>query len=172
MVTKYDPEHRRASDGGYAGPEPPVSDHGSQEAAYLQAVLEFAVDANVSDLVVRDPELGGINFGLVQHVEGYGLPIHLGMQAADFYDGARLPLAVAVELVRAMLRDNGLWCRLEVDDAFTVHIGYDQYMYIGTRNGSGRAQAAVEALGLFVEDVSESPYAVDRDSTTPSDDES
>jgi len=166
-VTKYDPAHREP-DGRYVGPEEPVSDHGPQEAAYLQAVHQFAVDANVSDLVVRGPELGGINFGLEPHVEGYGL---LGMQAADFFDGARVPLAVAVELVRGMLRDNGLWCRLELDDAFAVHVGYDQYMYISTRSGSARAQAAAEALGLFVEDISASPYAVAAEDTASATDD-
>jgi small subunit ribosomal protein S1 len=89
-------------------------------------VREFAADAAVPDLVVRDPELGGLNFGLEPHVEGYGLPRHLGLDRADFYDGARVSVVAGVELVRAMLRDNGAWCRLEHEDAFALEVGFDQ----------------------------------------------
>ena len=36
------------------------------------------------------------------------------------------------DVVRAMLRDQGAWCRLEQRDTFTVHVGWDQYLYVGS----------------------------------------
>jgi small subunit ribosomal protein S1 len=166
QVTKYNPAHRDPT-GRYVGPEQPVSDHGVTEAAYLQAVREFAADAAVPDLVVRDPELGGLNFGLEPHVEGYGLPRHLGLDRADFYDGARVSVEAGVELVRAMLHDNGAWCRLEHEDAFALEVGFDQYMYISTRSESARAQAAVEALGLFLLEMDGPSYDLANHGTAP-----
>ncbi|MGF1424935.1 S1 RNA-binding domain-containing protein [Kitasatospora sp. LaBMicrA B282] len=70
-----------------------------------------------------------------------------------------MPLPVALELVRAMLRDNGLWCGLEVEDGFTVHVGWDQYLYVGSDLACEAAVARTRALGLFAERVDASPYA-------------
>ncbi|MET8953811.1 hypothetical protein ACWEO4_24645 [Streptomyces sp. NPDC004393] len=43
-----------------------------------------------------------------------------------------MPLGVGLELVRLMLRDSGAWCRLEAEGTFAVHVGWDQYLYIGS----------------------------------------
>ncbi|MEV8533837.1 hypothetical protein [Streptomyces sp. NPDC051211] len=43
-----------------------------------------------------------------------------------------MPLDIGLELVRLMLRDSGVWCRLEVEGTFAVHVGWDQYLYIGS----------------------------------------
>ncbi|UMP00020.1 hypothetical protein [Amycolatopsis sp. EV170708-02-1] len=65
--------------------------------------------------------------------------------------------------MRAMLRDNGAWCRLEAEDRFFVHVGYDQYMYIGSDQPCGRGIALTTASGLFAEPVDGSPYEPDDD---------
>ncbi|SDM47854.1 hypothetical protein [Allokutzneria albata] len=62
-----------------------------------------------------------------------------------------------------MLRDNGVWCRLQVEGAFFIHVGYDQYMYIGSAEPCERAVAITRPPGLFPERISASPYAVDAD---------
>ncbi|MFF2860828.1 hypothetical protein ACFVSX_13120 [Streptomyces rubiginosohelvolus] len=69
-----------------------------------------------------------------------------------------MPIAVGLELVRAMLRDNGAWCRLEAGGAFTVHVGWDQYVYIGSDLPCETALARTRALGLFPERIDASPY--------------
>ncbi|RDI33350.1 hypothetical protein [Lentzea flaviverrucosa] len=156
-VTKYDPAH--FGDRGYFGPEDCRSDHGPLEAAYLAAVEAFAEDTGVTELTIREPEVAGfVNFGLEPNVDGHGL---IGLFPADltgYHDGARVPLATGVALVRAMLRDNGAWCRLEVDGRFFVHVGYDQYMYIGSSEPCDDAVGRVSALGLFPVPFGESPY--------------
>ena len=159
-VTKYNPDH--FGDRGYFGPEKEMSDHGPLEAAYLAAVEAFAEDSGVTELTIREPEVGGfINFGLEPNVEGHGLIGLFPPDLTGYHDGARIPLATGVALVRAMLRDNGAWCRLEVDERFFVHIGYDQYMYIGSSEPCDDAVARVRDLGLFPVTVPGSPWDFD-----------
>ncbi|MFD5829022.1 RNA-binding protein [Lentzea sp. NPDC060358] len=161
-VTKFDPEHFGAR--GYFGPEDVQSDHGPLEAAYLAAVRAFAEDTGVTELTIREPSVGGpINFGLEPHVEGHGLTGLFPPDLTGYHDGARVPLATGVALVKAMLRDNGAWCRLEVDGRFFVHVGYDQYMYVGSADPCDDAADRVRALGLFPEPIRCSPWDVAAD---------
>ncbi|MFB8032487.1 hypothetical protein ACFC5Z_05945 [Streptomyces sp. NPDC056004] len=118
-VTKYDPADR-GQHGHYIGAESEISDHGPVEAAYLMAVAAFAEDTGIDQLVVREPQIGGFaHFGLEPPVGGHGLAGLFPNDLAGFHDGAPVPVEVGLELVRAMLRDNGAWCRLEVDRAFS-----------------------------------------------------
>ncbi|MEU9161914.1 hypothetical protein AB0D29_16790 [Streptomyces sp. NPDC048424] len=80
-----------------------------------------------------------------------------------YHDGAEVSLAVALELVRAMLRDSGAWCRLEVEGVLTVHVGWDQYVYVGSDKPCGGAVARTRALGLFPERLTGSPHAAQHD---------
>ncbi|MGW5878137.1 S1 RNA-binding domain-containing protein [Nocardiopsis terrae] len=156
QITKYDPADRDGH-GYYAGPEDTASDHGPVEAAYLEAVRALAEASGVDHLEIREPELTGpVHFGLEPAVEGHGLDGIL--DPADFHDGARVCLATALELVRAMLRDHGLWCRLEAGDRFAVHVGWDQYLYVSTARPCPGALSRVRGLGLFPERLEASPY--------------
>jgi hypothetical protein len=144
-VTKYDPADRDER-GYYTGNEDTDSDHGPVEAAYLAAVIAFAGDAGVSHLQIREP----------------AAPIATGIGPeaaipADYHDGADVPLDRAVELVRSMLRGDGFWCRLEAGDDFFVHVGWDQYVYIGSRTG----RPGTVGPGLFAEPIPGSPYAAE-----------
>lgn len=157
-VTKYDPADRDQH-GHYAGAEPATSDHGPVEAAYLRAVAAFAEDTGVDQLAIREPQLGGFaHFGLEPPIDGYGLADLFSAGPAGFHDGALVPISVGLELVRAMLRDNGAWCRLEVEGAFTVHVGWDQYLYLGSSRPCEAALTRTRALGLFPERLDASPY--------------
>ncbi|MFI6554460.1 S1 RNA-binding domain-containing protein [Streptomyces griseus] len=149
-VTKYDPDHRDEH-GYYTGPEDTVSDRGAVEAAYLRAVAAFAEDSGVDRPVIREPQVPHPPFGSTAV-----LPV-------GFHDGAEVSLDVGLELVRSMLRDNGAWCRLEVEDRFTVHVGWDQYLYVGSDRPCERALALTRRLGLFPERLDSSPYAVETD---------
>lgn len=166
-VTKYDPADRDEF-GRYVGVEDSISDHGPVEAAYLAAVAAFAEETGVQQLEIREPEIAGfVNFGLDAPVDGYGLEALFPSDLSGYHDGAQVPVAVGLELVRAMLRDNGAWCRLEVEGRFFVHVGYDQYVYVGSIDPCERAQMRACALGLFAERIDASPYAPDFDESGP-----
>ncbi|MEU9013427.1 S1 RNA-binding domain-containing protein [Streptomyces sp. NPDC048479] len=91
-------------------------------------------------------------------MDGYGLAALFLPDSTGYHDGAEVPLAVALELLRAMLRDNGAWCRLEVQDKFFTHVGWDQYVYVGSTKPCRRAMAYASELGLFAERLDASPY--------------
>ncbi|MET7698647.1 S1 RNA-binding domain-containing protein [Streptomyces sp. NPDC005485] len=157
-VTKYDPADRDEH-GHYTGTEPSISDHGPVEAAYLQAIAVFAEESGVDQLAIREPQIGGFApFGLEPPVDGDGLADLFPAGLAGFHDGALVPTAVGLELVRAMLRDNGAWCRLETEGVFAVHVGWDQYLYIGSNLPCEAALARTRSLGLFPERLDASPY--------------
>ncbi|MGW4381318.1 S1 RNA-binding domain-containing protein [Kitasatospora sp. NPDC004531] len=156
-VTKYDPAHRDER-GHYLADDDVDSDRGPIEAAYLQAVVAFAEECGVDRLSVRDPGA----FLLEPDEDGMRLT-DLFPSLWDFHDGAKVPLETALELVRMMLRGDEGWCLLEAGDGFFVHIGYDQYMYIGTDRPCERAAAQARRLGLFPEPVPESPYEEESD---------
>ncbi|NEB97315.1 S1 RNA-binding domain-containing protein [Streptomyces anulatus] len=158
-ITKYDPAHRDER-GHYTGAEDTASDHGPVEDAYLAAIAAFAKDAGTDQVEIREPQIGNFaRFGLEPPVDGYGLADLFPAGPAGFHDGAPVPIAVGLELVRSMLRDNGAWCRLEAGDAFAVHVGWDQYLYIGSNLPCETALARTRALGLFPERIDASPYA-------------
>ncbi|WP_329621414.1 S1 RNA-binding domain-containing protein [Streptomyces sp. NBC_01255] len=173
-VTKYDPADRDEH-GYYTGSEDTVSDHGEIEASYLEAVAAFAGDTGVDHLAVREPQVpSSVHFGVEPAVDGFGLDGLFPAGPSGFHDGAEVPLAVGLELVRAMLRDNGAWCRLESEGAFAVHVGWDQYLYIGSIRPCGEALARTRALGLFPERLDSSPYEMETDEADvqrPGDDE-
>ncbi|MFG3254018.1 RNA-binding protein [Streptomyces sp. NPDC048172] len=173
-VTKYDPADRDAH-GHYTGPEDTTSDHGAVEAAYLRAVRAFAADTGVDRLTVREPEVSSsVHFGVEPPVDGFGLSTLLPGGLAGFHDGAGVPLDTAVELVRLMLRDSGAWCRLEVEGAFAVHVGWDQYLYLGSSRPCHAALARTRELGLYPERLDASPYDFEPDEDgvlRPGDDE-
>ncbi|MFI1768324.1 S1 RNA-binding domain-containing protein [Streptomyces sp. NPDC020800] len=156
-ITKYDPADRDER-GSYIGTEDSTSDHGPVEAAYLQAVDAFAEAAGIDHLVVREPQIGPAWFGREQAVPGHGLDGLFPPDLSGFHDGAEVSVRVGLELVRAMLRDNGAWCRLEVEDVFAVHVGWDQYVYVGSDRPCPEALAQTRTLGLFPERLDASPY--------------
>ncbi|MEW1830105.1 RNA-binding protein [Streptomyces sp. NPDC088196] len=163
-VTKYDPADRDEH-GHYTGNEDVFSDHGEVEAACLQAVEAFAAEAGVDRLSVREPGVVSLaHFGVEPPVAGFGLAGIFPKDLTGFHDGAEVPLDVALELVRIMLRDSGAWCRLEVEGTLAVHVGWDQYLYVGSSRPCEEASARTRALGLFPELVDASPYDVETDS--------
>ncbi|MEU8893474.1 S1 RNA-binding domain-containing protein [Streptomyces sp. NPDC048442] len=191
-VTKYSPTDRNEH-GHYVGSEDTASDRGPVEAAYLLAVEAFAVGTGVDRLAVREPQLPSlVHFGAEPPLDGFGLD---GLFAADptdpahptdpanptglpgppgFHDGATVPLDTALELVRVMLRDGGAWCRLEAEGSFAVHVGWDQYLYVGSSLPCEEALARTRTLGLFPERIDASPYDMETDGEgiqRPGDDE-
>lgn len=157
-ITKYDPADRDEH-GSYVGAAEAISDHGPVEDAYLQAVAAFVADAGIDQLAIREPQVPGfVHFGLEPAVSGHGLTGIFPPDLTGYHDGATVPVAIGLELVRAMLRDDGAWCRLEVEGAIAIHVGWDQYVYVGTSTPPDRAVARTQALGLFPERMDASPY--------------
>lgn len=168
-VTKYDPADRDEH-GHYRGAEDTDSDRAEVEASYLQAVAAFATETGVDHLVIREPGVSSfVHFGVEPPVDGHGLnglfppapsTSSEPVLPPGFHDGAQVPLDTGLELVRGMLRDSGAWCRLEVEDVLAVHVGWDQYLYIGSNRPCEEALARIRALGLFPERLASSPYDI------------
>nr|WP_308801402.1 RNA-binding protein [Streptomyces polyasparticus] len=132
------------------------------EAAYLAAIAAFAEASGIDRLEIREPAVTGhVHFGTQGPEGGHGLAGLFAPGLSGYHDGAEVSLPVALELVRAMLRDAGAWCRLEVGDVFTVHVGWDQYVYVGTDKPCADAVARTRELGLFPEPMTASPYAAE-----------
>ncbi|MGW6614212.1 RNA-binding protein [Streptomyces erythrochromogenes] len=166
-ITKYDPADRDER-GHYTGTEDTDSDHGPVEAAYLAAIAAFAEASGIDRLEIREPAVtGSVHFGVEPPVGGDGLGGLFPPDLAGYYDGAAVSLPIALELVRAMLRGQGAWCRLEVGDRFTVHVGWDQYVYVGSDGPCADAVARTRELGLFAEPLAASPYAAEFDEPEP-----
>ncbi|MCX4564780.1 RNA-binding protein [Streptomyces albogriseolus] len=160
-ITKYDPADRDEH-GSYQGPEEAVSDHGPVEAAYLEAISAFAEAAGIDRLEIREPSVAGrVHLGAQPAVEGHGLGGLFPADLAGYHDGAEVSLAVALELIRVMLREQGAWCRLETGDVFAVHVGWDQYVYVSSDQPCTDAVARTRELGLFAEPLAASPYAAE-----------
>ncbi|MEU2391410.1 RNA-binding protein [Streptomyces sp. NPDC007369] len=160
---QYDPADRDER-GHYTGTEDSASDHGPVEAAYLAAIAAFAEASGIDRLEIREPSVtgtGSVHFGVEPPVDGHGLGGLFPPDLTGYHDGAEVSLPVALELVRAMLRDQGAWCRLEAGDAFTVHVGWDQYVYVGSDRPCADAVARTRELGLFPEPMTASPYAAE-----------
>ncbi|GAA2669160.1 MULTISPECIES: RNA-binding protein [Actinosynnema] len=123
-------------------------DRGPAEAAHLEAVAAFARESGVDALEVRDPGARDLE----------ALTESLGLPPGGYHDGAVVPLAVGLELVRTMLREEGAWCRLEAPGVFFTHVGYDQHVYVGTAGPCPAAVTRTRELGLFAEPIPDSPY--------------
>ncbi|MER5866702.1 RNA-binding protein [Kitasatospora sp. NPDC002040] len=142
-VTKYDPADRDGS-GHYTGTEDTDCDDGPVLAAYLAAVRAFAVEAGVERLAIREPGLGSPDTRLPDGVTAY-------------HDGAEVTLDQAIALLRGMLRGDELFCRLEAEGHFFVHVGWDQYVYVGSAVPCPEAVRRTAGLGLFAERLDCSP---------------
>ncbi|MEV7024627.1 RNA-binding protein [Kitasatospora sp. NPDC093558] len=142
--------------------------------ACTAAVAGFALDAGVTRLTLDNPALTGF-FSFAQRrvgVNGDGLHGLFDYRHRGYHDGAEVPLATALALVRAMVLRHGAWCRLDGDGGFFVHVGEDRDVYVGGVFPGAAAERA-RALGLDVDEVERSPYARELDETAearPADD--
>ncbi|MEV6750574.1 hypothetical protein AB0N21_40725 [Streptomyces sp. NPDC051080] len=81
---------------------------GPVEAAYLAALAAFAESSGIDRLEIRDLSVTGhVHLGVEPPVAGHGLAGLFPPDLTGYHDGAEVCLPVALELVRAMLRDQG-----------------------------------------------------------------
>ncbi len=111
------------------------------EALYLNAVSLLLEDSEVRQLIVSDVQLTPL----------------ASETARAIREGALVSASDALEICRLELRDE-VSCRLEDDGRFYVHIGFDYYLYVGSKQVSAAAIEAIEQSGLFVEQGIPSPY--------------
>lgn len=142
-------------------------DHHSREShaqACTAAVAGLALDAGVTRLTLDNPALTGF-FSFSQRrvgINGDGLHGLFDYRQRGYHDGAEVPLATGLALVRAMVLRHGVWCRLDGDDGFFVHVDDEGELYVGGAF-PGAAVERVRTLGLDVDEVQQSPYARELD---------
>ena len=152
-VTKYNPLHRD-DNGSYKIKDEwtSYSDIGSKvseeeyletEDKYINAVLSFMNEMNIDKLYLKDLELH--SDGVVeQNASSFMLTMWLGKGVSK---------REIKELIKLTLRES-IWCSLSYKKQFSVHFGYDYYMYIGAANDCPKASKKVITSGLFLEEFS------------------
>ncbi|GAB3985920.1 hypothetical protein GCM10029978_100040 [Actinoallomurus acanthiterrae] len=171
-ITPYAPAEWEETDRGRS-----VVPYYSRErvaAACVAAAAEFALDAGVDQLAIDNPMLGGF-FSFSAHADWgrHGLSGLFPDDLAGYHDGARVPLATGLGLLRAMVLREGAWCRLHTENRFFLHVGDKDDFYVGSDRPQEDTVVRTRALGLFTEPVALSPYdpAFDEtDTQRPADD--
>ncbi len=159
-ISKYNPKLREdGSESPFAGDEwTTVEDVGSEELSrdeyikienlYVDACVLLAMESEIATLNVKDYISDGESDGqLKKHgLELSAINKHLLQIEID-----ELPI-----VVRQNLRGI-VYCKLEAEDSFYIHFGYDFYMYIGSIYDCRKSIRNIELSGLYVEPF-ESPY--------------
>ncbi|GGK98878.1 S1 RNA-binding domain-containing protein [Nocardia jinanensis] len=81
----------------------------------------FAADSGVHQLTIREPQISvGAHFGLEPTIEGHGLAGLFPPDLTGFHDGAQVPVAIGLELLRG---NASRWHRLTSDTMDAVRAG-------------------------------------------------
>lgn len=121
-----------------------LDDYVETENKYINAVMLIMECLNINALKILTIEQHG------KRIKELFLEHALMVRDGDLINKEHIK-----SIVRLVLR-NILWCRLETHDMY-VHIGYDYYLYVGSRHPCKKTIKAIERTGLFVEEY-ESPY--------------
>ena len=164
-VTKYNPAFRdergaylretwtSVSDVGksFAGQALTAGEYLRVEDAYVSTALKFVSEAGLDALIIT-------------YLETHRAA---GARAEDLRDiafdpkaarkGTALSGEALADVCRLALREV-LWCKLEADECFYIHFGYDYYMYVGSHAPSEKSISYGRQRGLFIEEM-ESPYS-------------
>ena len=164
-ITKYNPKFRdhtgaykkddwiSFSDIGKSFENKVLSAEGylNTEEAYIEAISLFMDESRINALKV---------ILLSKHKEPNKNDVWYSSSLLETYqsvsDDTMIEKPVALHVARLDLREY-IWCKLESEKMF-VHFGYDYYMYIGSAKKPIHIIPQIEALGLFVEKIDESPY--------------
>lgn len=84
----------------------------------------LAREAGIDQLVIDNPMARGFHSFRDHPSRRTRFPVH--------HDGARIPLDTGLDLLRAMVRRQGPWCRLHGDDGFFLHVGERGEVYVGS----------------------------------------
>ncbi|MFE7332318.1 S1 RNA-binding domain-containing protein [Streptomyces sp. NPDC057565] len=167
-ITPYDPADLDAAAGGGSTF---IAYHSRERvaAACVAAVAGFALDAGVEQVTIDNPMTEGFfSFSVLAGRGGHGLSGLFPYDSVEFHDGARVPLATGLGLLRAMVLREGAWCRLLADNGFFVHVGDRDDIYVGGVREQEDAVSRARILGLFADRVASSPYDPALDETDAS----
>ncbi|NYV73285.1 S1 RNA-binding domain-containing protein [Streptomyces sp. UH6] len=167
-ITPYDPADLDAAADG----DSTLIAYDSRErvaAACVAAVAGFALDDGVQQMTIDNPMTEGFfSFSVLVGRGGHGLSGLFPRDSVGFHDGARVPLATGLGLLRAMVLREGAWCRLRADNGFFVHVGDRDDIYVGGGRDQESAVSRTRLLGLFADRVASSPYDPALDGTDAS----
>jgi hypothetical protein len=164
-ITKYNPAYRDKS-GCYLKDEwTSISDIGN---IYDRKVLTYETYRKVEDAYVLSAlkfwSESGNNPLIVAYLENSRILNYGANDLRDIdLDPRLVRIGIALDdkaldnICRLVLREV-IWCKLESKNGGYIHFGYDYYMYIGSHLLSEESIDRVSDLGLFVEEISESPY--------------
>ena len=165
-ITKYDPARRDASGAflgddwsgwsdignSFGGRELTPAAYLEMEDRYVAVARAFFREAGVPTVTVKGLEA---DVAPVPRAIEFGLAALLD-EGAPLIEGRRLTEDGVGRAVRLMLREL-LWCRLEAAGRFFLHVGYDYYLYVGSRTDLPESVDQARLLGLHVEEF-DSPY--------------
>lgn len=150
-VTKYNPIHRDAYGAyqiddewtSYSDIGSIISEEGylQTEENYIQAIFSFMNEINAENLYLNALELKSDELKKQNAFEFI----------SAMWVGRRVSKQEIRELAKLTLRE-AIWCKLGFRKDFSVHFGYDYYMYMGTKDDCGDARFEIEKSGLFVEE--------------------
>lgn len=164
-VTKYDPKLRN-SRGAFEGDDwIMMSDIGSvfngkpltleeylkTEDRYITVLHKQLRASNVPYLCVKQLQKPIVEATTKDLADKHSL-----YEKTDLEEGQQLEIKEALRIVRLILREF-VWCKLEFDNRFYVHIGWDYYMYVGTTLKDSEFVMSLKDSGLYAEHF-ESPY--------------
>lgn len=159
-VTKYNPLHREdGADSPYTVDtwtqvedlhegKVCVEEYKQVEDSYVNACMLFAKETGLKKIKVVD---------FINDMTSSEVLIEHKLDLPDSRDDLE---EVAIEELADLVRKNlrgVLYCKIEGENNFYIHFGYDFYMYIGSEFSCESAIKLVEESGLFVEEIV-SPY--------------
>ena len=163
-ITKYNPAFRDER-GAYLKDEwTSVSDVGKSfggqvftfeeyrkiENAYVACALRFLTEAGLRSLKVTSLEkqnLPGVEKRGLADITFDPNLVEEGMSASD----------EALESTCRLVLREAIWCRLESEEGFHIHFGWDYYMYVGSPVPSEESVLYGRQQGLYIEAM-QSPY--------------
>lgn len=163
-ITKYDPKKRNPkgwfledtwtsySDIGslYQGEMLTYDEYTRVENLYINAIIQFMSDLNISHLQVNSLE----NHGRINEDASVDKAEVMFVNAIRENDLLSLE---QVKMASKLILREYFWCKLISKHKMFVHFGYDYYMYIGSRLECKDALQKIRESGLYVENF-QSPY--------------
>lgn len=82
--------------------------------------------------------------------------------SSNFFDGSRVDASGALKVLRRILVQGDMWCRLE-SESIAFHCSDDEWVYVGI---DGPIPIGIDPFGTVIDQVEFSPYSLDL-STSP-----
>lgn len=166
-ISKYDPAFRSESGGYYLEDWTSASDidnifGGSKltyeryiqiENVYIQSIYSFLHDVKISSLIMINLEKK-MSLNEKSVLNRYRL--NWLLNSHKIYDGKTIDISDIGDICRLNLREL-IWCKLELQNKFYIHFGYDYYVYVGSCFNCENAIRTTQEVGLYVE-FKKSPY--------------